>query len=71
MSFGLIEMLAAHKVFGIPGFDLIDAAHTPLSFLAPPAAMLGVGLALCRGDASLTREDVVAEVPPPEEPPAA
>ncbi len=71
MSFGLISVLALHKVLGIPGFDRIDVPHTPLSFLVIPAAMAGIGLALCRGDASLTREEVVAEVPPPEEPPAA
>jgi membrane protease YdiL (CAAX protease family) len=71
MSFGFIGVLALHKVLDIPGFDRIDVAHTPLSFLVVPAAMVGIGLALCRGDASLTREDVVAEVPPPEEPPAA
>jgi hypothetical protein len=33
--------------------------------------MLSIGLALCRGDASLTREDVGHEAAPPEEPPAA
>jgi membrane protease YdiL (CAAX protease family) len=70
MSFGVIDVLASRKVFGIPGFDLMDVPHTPLSFLIVPAAMLGIGLALCRGEASLTREDVVSEAPP-EEPPAA
>ena len=69
MSFGVTYVLAAHKVFGIPGFDLIDVAHTPLSFLVVPAAMTGIGLALCRGDASLTREDV-APAGPPGEPPS-
>lgn len=70
MSFGLVYLLALREVFGIPGFDLLDAPHTPLSFLVVPAAMVGIGLSLCRGDASLTREDVAHEAPP-EEPPAA
>jgi membrane protease YdiL (CAAX protease family) len=69
MSFGFVNVLALHEAFGIPGFDVMDLAHTPLSFLAVPGAMLGIGLALCRGDASLTREDVTAQIPP-EEPPA-
>jgi membrane protease YdiL (CAAX protease family) len=61
MSFGVTNLLAQRELFGIPGFDLTDAPHTPLSILVLPAAMAGVGLALCRGDASLTREDIAPD----------
>lgn len=45
---GAISWFAAQAAFGIPGFDDISAAHTPLVWLAPCAASVGVGLGLCR-----------------------
>lgn len=47
-ALGGIGWLAAQNAFGIPGFDDISAAHTPLLWLAPCAASVGVGLGLCR-----------------------
>ena len=47
-SIGAISWLASHSAFGIPGFDDISAAHTPLVWLAPAAASVGIGLGLCR-----------------------
>ena len=48
VGIGVISWLAAQSTFGIPGFDDISAAHTPLAWLAPSAASVGVGLGLCR-----------------------
>jgi membrane protease YdiL (CAAX protease family) len=46
--FGVTTVLAQAGVFGIPGFDDTQHAHTPLEFLAPAALLAGVGLGLCR-----------------------
>ena len=48
MGFGLCTVLATQGVFGIPGFDDLSAAHTPLGYLVPAALSAGVGLRLCR-----------------------
>lgn len=46
--FGVTTVLASAGVFGIPGFDDMQHAHTPLEFLAPAALLSGIGLGLCR-----------------------
>jgi len=49
VGFGVLHVLAMYEVFGIPGFDLVEAApHTPLTLLTAPAMLLGIGLALTR-----------------------
>ena len=49
MGLGAVGVLAQFELFGIPGFDAVEAgAHTPLQVLFPPALCLGIGLALCR-----------------------
>jgi len=50
--FGAIGLLATANAFGIPGFDDLTAAHTPLAWLAPAAALVAAGLALCRNSAT-------------------
>ena len=46
--FGAVAVLASYGVFGIPGFDNLEAAHTPLVWLVPAALATGVGLRLCQ-----------------------
>lgn len=58
--FGACGFLASYGAFGIPGFDDTTAPHTPLGWLAPAAALTGVGLGLCR---------VAASAPRPQAPP--
>ena len=48
VAFGLVSALATLRLFGIPGFDDLEAAHTPLVWLVPAALATGVGLRLCR-----------------------
>ena len=46
--FGAVTVLASYGVFGIPGFDDLEIAHTPLGWLLPAALATGVGLRLCQ-----------------------
>jgi len=48
VGFGLAHALAVAQWFGIPGFDDLASAHTPLEWLIPAALATGVGLGLCR-----------------------
>ncbi len=59
--FGITTVLATYGVFGIDGFDNLDAPHTPLGWLAPAALLSGIGFGLCRA---------AAASPPPEAPPS-
>jgi membrane protease YdiL (CAAX protease family) len=45
---GAVTFGAELRLFGIPGFDDIAAAHTPAPWLAGAALSTGIGLALCR-----------------------
>ncbi len=47
--FGAITVAATARVFGIPGFDELEAAHTPWIYLAPAALSCAVGFLLLRG----------------------
>ena len=47
-AFGLLTVLATQQVFGIPGFDDMEAEHTPLLWLLPAALATAVGLRLCQ-----------------------
>lgn len=60
-AFGLVGFAAALGLLGIPGFDDTSARHTPLVWLLPAAALVGIGLGLCR--AALRSEQVYR---PPE-----
>jgi len=46
-AFGALTVLATRQVFGIPGFDDMEATHTPLAWLVPAALATGVGLRQC------------------------
>lgn len=48
VAFGALAVLASYGVFGIPGFDDLESAHTPLAWLLPAALTTGVGLRLCQ-----------------------
>jgi membrane protease YdiL (CAAX protease family) len=48
-GYGAIVVAAAAGVFGIPGFDDLGAAHTPLAYLAPAAFSAVLGFLLLRG----------------------
>jgi membrane protease YdiL (CAAX protease family) len=45
---GAAEAGAHFELFGIPGFDLLGAAHTPAAWLAAAALPTGAGLWLCQ-----------------------
>ena len=47
-AFGALSVLATQQFFGIPGFDDLEAAHTPLEWLVPAALATGLGLRLCQ-----------------------
>lgn len=47
-GFGMTRVLAEVGAFGIPGFDDMTAAHTPLGWLLAAGFSVGIGLALCR-----------------------
>ncbi len=46
--FGTTGFLAALGAFGIPGFDDLEAVHTPLHWLAAAGLATGLGIGLCR-----------------------
>jgi hypothetical protein len=52
-ALGLLGVLAARNLFGIPGFDDTSSPHTPLAYLVPAALSVGIGLRLCRAAAPL------------------
>lgn len=43
---GALTLGASFEVFGIPGFDLVDAAHTPAPYLIAAAVSTALGLSL-------------------------
>jgi len=62
--FGLVTWLAIDETFHIPGFDEMNAAHTPLAWLLPAAILSAIGFRLCRRAAACPP----AEPSPPIEP---
>lgn len=44
---GVVYICAEYRMFGLAGFDA-DGAHTPTTWVAGAALLMGVGLALCR-----------------------
>jgi len=50
--FGAVGVLASEQVFGIPGFDDVTAAHTPLIWLLGAAVFTAGGLAVCASGAT-------------------
>ncbi|MEE8558542.1 MAG: CPBP family intramembrane glutamic endopeptidase [Myxococcota bacterium] len=49
---GGVALLATLDFFGIPGFDDLSEAHTPLGWVVTGALSMGIGLLLCREDES-------------------
>lgn len=58
---GLAAVGAAFHAYGIPGFDDVSVAHTPLGYLLSAGALVGIGLGLCRAAA----RDPLPEPPEP------
>jgi hypothetical protein len=47
-GFGVVFVLASFQAFGIPGFDDLTSAHTPILWLTPAALATGAGLRICQ-----------------------
>jgi membrane protease YdiL (CAAX protease family) len=60
--FGAIRVGGILGMYGIPGFDDMSSAHTPLEYLAPAGLFVGIGLSLCR---TSSRGPGLAEPPTP------
>ena len=45
---GLVTLGAQYQLFGLPGFDDTNAAHTPLAWVAGAAVLTAIGFALLR-----------------------